>query len=696
MLHARTPPVVSRARRLAIAPAAALLVLLLAAGQARGLPGRPDAAFGLAATRVVELLETRHIDAAPLDDARSGLLFDGFLDALDPSRLHFLESDVEDFAASRNILDDRLRAGDLGFFADVFARFALRVDERLADVRALVAEPMDLDLDEYIQADRRQAPRPRSSGEVTDLWRKSVKLEVLERLAAGASIEAALREVLARHEERARMVRATTTSQLVETCLTSLGRTYDAHTAYLSPQSVEEFDIAMRLELDGIGVALEMAGGEIVVRELVKGGAAERDGRLSPGDRIVAVGEGETGEIVDATAEGLARVVRRIRGPRGTPVRVDVLHEDGAPETIVLRRARIELTDRAARGEVIRRGTVGGQKPLVAGVIELQSFYRDLASPENGAKSPTILPGSPRSSARDLRALLEGFHREPVDVVVLDLRRNSGGALAEAVDVTGLFIDTGPVVQVKGPGDELRVESDTDPGAVWDGPLVVLTSRFTASAAEIFAAAIQDHGRGLVVGDRSTHGKATVQTLVPLGTGGAGVSPDAPGTLKLTVSQFYRPLGQSTHGLGVVPDIELPSLSSHAPGEAEIASRVRADRIAALPLEPRGLAPREVVAELGRLSAARSAASGELLRVREEIARHLESRSRGWIPLAREKYMAAMAPTAVAAPAVQSPALRADPRQHRALSPRKIEVDAYLSEVLEIAADYAAALRGNR
>jgi carboxyl-terminal processing protease len=677
-------PIVSTrrdARRPVLLPSLALLTLLLAAPEARSFPELPEARFGLAAQRVAELLETKHLDAAPLDDARSRLFFDRFLEVLDPSRLYFLESDVEEFASARDLLDDRLHAGDVGFAVEVFTRFAGRVEERLALVRELVHAPLDFDADEYIAADRRHAPRARTMAEMRELWRRRVKLELLERTAAGASLDVARREVLARHEELARNMRAITTPELVETYLTALAATYDPHSAYLRPESVEEFDINMRLELEGIGAMLGSVDGGIVVKELVTGGAAERDGRLRAGDRIVGVSEGEGGAVADVTAMRLADVIRRIRGKRGTTVRLDVLHEGGAAEAIVLQRARIEIQDRAAQGEVIRREAAG--TALAVGVITLPSFYRDFAAFGKGAEEA-------RSSSRDLRALLEGFRRQSVDVVVIDLRRNAGGALLEAVQVTGLFIDVGPVTQIKGPGDEVETESDTEAGEAWDGPLVVLTSRFTASAAEIFAGAIQDHGRGLVVGDRTTHGKGTVQTLVPLGAEG-GDDKSALGTLKLTVSQFYRPLGQSTHGLGVTPDIELPSLSSHEGGEEDLGSRVRLDRIPALHFERQDLAAPDVVAALRRRSEARTEASEEFTRIRRDIARHLESRSRRWVPLSREKFVAELGPPPGAPVEAKSPALRADLKlEPSAARGGRIAVDAYLSEVLEIASDYAS------
>jgi carboxyl-terminal processing protease len=410
---------------------------------------------------------------------------------------------------------------------------------------------------------------------------------------------------------------------------------------------------------------------------------AERDGRLRAGDRIVGVSEGEGGAVADVTAMRLADVIRRIRGKRGTTVRLDVLHEGGAAEAIVLQRARIEIQDRAAQGEVIRREAAG--TALAVGVITLPSFYRDFAAFAKGAEEA-------RSSSRDLRALLEGFRRQSVDVVVIDLRRNPGGALLEAVQVTGLFIDVGPVTQIKGPGEEVETESDTEAGVAWDGPLVVLTSRFTASAAEIFAGAIQDHGRGLVVGDRTTHGKGTIQTLVPLGAEGDDDRPGALGTLKLTVSQFYRPLGQSTHGLGVTPDIELPSLSSHEGGEEDLGRRVRLDRIPALRFDRQDLAAPDVVAALRRRSEARTEASEEFTRIRRDIARHLESRSRRWIPLAREKFVAEIGPPPGAPVEAKSPALRADPKLELSAPAHGVRapLDPYLSEVLEIATDYAS------
>ena len=327
----------------------------------------------------------------------------------------------------------------------------------------------------------------------------------------------------------------------------------------MSPNTLENFRIALQLNLEGIGAQLGDQDGKTVVAKIVPGGAADKHGKLKKDDQIISVGQGESGEMVDIVGMKLNDVVKMIRGDAGTVVRLGVIPA-GTNESVTyeITRAKIELEDEAAHGEVFEVGTKADGSPMKLGVLDLPSFYQDMQAAQaaqDGAKNF-------RSATTDVRKILEDFKAKGVDAVVLDLRRNGGGSLVEAVDMTGLFIDEGPVVQVKGFNNRVDVHSDETPGAAWDGPLVVLTSKFSASASEILAGAVQDYQRGLVVGDEATHGKGTVQSLRYLGEIIGGPYPPNLGALKITVQQFFRPNGDSTQKRGVLSDIVLPSITN--------------------------------------------------------------------------------------------------------------------------------------
>jgi len=689
-----------------------------------------------ASRRVAFYLENLHIRGARLDDAASERIFDSFLRALDPQKLYFLQSDIDEFRPERLLLDDKLRAGELDFAHTVFARFLTRLEESVARVEKALASELDFEADESIEADRKDAAWIRDAAEADELWRKRVKLLLLERMAGDEKVDEGRERVAKLYRDFLHRMKQTDNTELLEVFLTSATTTYDPHTTYLSPETLENFEISMRLELEGIGAVLTSDDGVVVATEIVPGGAAARDGRLRARDKIHAVAEGDEGEFVELFDTRLTEVVKKIRGKRGTIVRLRVEHPDtGAQEVIRLERAQVVLQDREAHGEIIEAGdaldgdgSAGGAggaggaaaAPLRIGVIDLPSFYMDLAAAGRGEEGF-------KSTTRDVERIIADFRAKQVDAVVIDLRMNGGGSLREAIDMTGLFIDRGPVVQIKRPGGVTDVQADEHDGMAWEGPLVVLTSRLSASASEIFAGAIRDYGRGLVVGDSTTHGKGSVQELLSLDRGG---TPDGMelGAIKITISKFYRPSGESTQSRGVPPHVELPSLRSHYDiGESDLDYALEFDRVAATPVKKYEFVDERVVARVAGLSKKRRDASTDFARVRDEIGRFLKIKDRKTTPLQRSKFFedykrrqAAAAESAAAegaalvgpgaAPvrvdpgAVSEPATADEPgsapeadgaKDAGAAAKSGIRRDYYLNEVLAITRDYVSALHSS-
>ncbi len=590
------------------------------------------------AKHIAAYLRQVHIRKRPIDDEFSREFLRSFLDTLDPLRLFFLRSDVEEFAASENTLDDSLNEGEYDVAWRMFKRFVQRLDERFSQIDRLVELEHDFTVDERILKDRSENEYARTSDELTEAWRKHVKLLILEGVAGGEDEKDVKDRIRKRYRNLKRRMHQTDAYELIEMFVTSGTMLFDPHTTYMSPDTLESFEIAMRLELEGIGAALQSVDGYTVVMQIIAGGAADKDGRLKPQDKIVAVGQGQEGELVDIVDMKLREVVKLIRGKKGTTVRLEVLHDVAkTKETLVLERAKVQLSDREAHGEVFPIPPPDGDasaEPLKVGVIDLPSFYMDMAAARTGRNDY-------KSTTRDVRKILENFEKDGVDAVVVDLRQNGGGALPEAIDMTGLFIDTGPIVQIKDPRGNVETESDKDRGMAWAGPLVVLTSKFSASASEIFAGAIQDYGRGLVVGDASTHGKGTVQRLVDLGRGSFLSKPEKMGALKITVSQFYRPTGASTQSRGVVPDIVLPSVRNHMEiGESVLDHAIEFDTIRPAGFQRLELIDASIVEKLSQASKKRRAESEDFADIETAITRYLEVKKNKWIPLQKEKYLA--------------------------------------------------------
>jgi len=663
------------------------VVILLAASSfcppASADPEAPTARDRRIALVVSKLLQSEHLTEHPLDDEISERCLTTYLKSLDPWKLYFRQSDVDGFMSRRHGLDDLVRDHRfeefLSFAYTVFETLSKRVDQTAGMVEQLLAMKHDFTVDEEIIRDPDLVRYAQDEAEAREKWRKLIKYDLLLLEAEEIEGEEAVEKLRSRYESRFRRVHQIDREELMELYLTALTTAYDPHTAYMSPDTLENFNMVMRLSLEGIGAALQSVDGETVVKKIIPGGAADKDGRLKVEDKIVGVGQGKEGEIEDVVNMKLKDVVKRIRGPRGTVVRLEVMSDESPERKIIeITREKIELKDSEARAKVFEEGRKPDGQPYKIGVIDLPSFYMDMLGARTG------LPEF-KSTTRDVRRILEGFNDEHVDAVVLDLRRNGGGSLQEAINLTGLFIDEGPIVQVKDAEGDVEPYNDLESGAVWSGPLVVLISKFSASASEILAGAIQDYGRGLIVGDRATHGKGTVQSLTDLRQPLFGGIPNTRGfgALKITMQQFYRPNGDSTQNRGVLADIELPSLSTYLDvGEADLDYPLPFDRVEPLDFKKLNYVDETIRDRLSQLSSQRRQNSEDFQEVLKDIDRYLERKQRKTVTLNEAKFMAEMKE------------LNADKEEKEAIEQMSetgdnaIKRDYYLNEALAITLDY--------
>jgi carboxyl-terminal processing protease len=640
------------------------------------------------ALEVASLLQKHHLLRHPLDTEMSERCLKTFLQTLDPMKMYFYQSDYDEFAKSKDDLAKLIQNGDVTFAYTVFNRFLDRIDERVKMVDKILATKQDFTLDEDLIVDKNAATYPKTEQEAYDRWRKRIKYDLLllkaekadgkaDKSADPADDKTPEQRLTQRYHSFAKRTGQTDSEELLEMYLTGLTTAFDPHTTYMSPSSVENFEIMMQLKLEGIGASLQSIDGYTVVKKIIPGGAAEKEGHLKLDDKIIAVAQGETGELVDVVDMKLNDVVKMVRGERGTIVRLQVTSlKDPTPHIVKITREEIELKDSEARGKIFEAGRRSDGKPYRMGVINLPSFYMDMEGARHG------LPEY-KSTTRDVRRILAEFKRENVDAVVMDLRTNGGGSLSEAISLTGLFLKDGPVVQVKDSDSRVQAYPDPDGDIDWGGPLVVVISKFSASASEIFAGAIQDYNRGLIVGDKSTHGKGTVQSLLNLGEQLFRVpNPPKMGELKITMQQFYRPGGDSTQLRGVVSDIELPALSTHLDvGEADLDYPLPFDHVAPQRFEKFDQVNPTLVDQLRRLSAARCTASEKFQKVQRNIARYLEQKGKKTVTLNEAKFLK------------ERTDMNSDKEEEKAIeklidNPSGIDRDFYLDEVFNIASDY--------
>jgi carboxyl-terminal processing protease len=512
---------------------------------------------------VSSMFERSHYRQAPVNDPVSSLVLDRYLESIDGSRSYFLASDVQEFEKYRYELDDAISTGKLEPAFAIFNRFQQRNRERMAHAIKLLDSEPDFKIDESFEFDREHAPWATSRAELDELWRKRVKNDAVSLMLTDKTWPEA-REILKKRYERvAKRSEQITADDVFENFMNAFAHVFDPHSSYFSPRNSEEYRIQMSLSYEGIGASLQSIDDYVTIMEILPGGSAQQNGELKAQDRILAVGQGKDGKMVDVVGWRLDDVVQLIRGPNGSFVRLQIQPGNAPPGTqervLTLPRSKITLEAQAAKKEI--RKVKRGDKELKVGVITVPSFYQDYNARAAGDEEY-------RSTTRDVRKLLDEIKAEGgVDGLVLDLRENGGGHLSEAIGLVNLFVPKGPVVQLRETGGRVEVLESEVPEVAYDGPLTILVDRFSASASEIFAAAMQDYGRGLVIG-QETYGKGSVQNLYPLDRYALGQDPGY-GQLTVTIGMYYRVTGDSTQNRGVMPDLSLPSaISTEEVGES--------------------------------------------------------------------------------------------------------------------------------
>ncbi|WP_425312672.1 carboxy terminal-processing peptidase [Pseudomonas putida] len=568
---------------------------------------QPDRDEVIASLNVVELLKRHHYSKPPLDDARSVIIYDSYLKLLDPSRSYFLASDIAEFDKWKTQFDDFLKSGDLNPGFTIYKRYLNRVKSRLDFALAELdkgVDKMDFTVKESLQIDRKDAPWLSSTAELDDLWRKRVKDEVLRLKIAGKEPKAIQELLTKRYKNQLNRLDQTRAEDIFQTYINTFAMSYDPHTNYLSPDSAENFDINMSLSLEGIGAVLQSDNDQVKIVRLVPSGPADKTKQVAPADKIVGVAQGDK-EMVDVIGWRLDEVVKLIRGPKGSVVRLEVIPASNPPndqtsKIVSITREAVKLEDQAANKSILKLKQDG--KDYKLGVIEIPAFYLDFKAFRAG--DPNY-----KSTTRDVKKLLTELQKEKVDGVVIDLRNNGGGSLQEATELTSLFIDRGPTVLVRNADGRVDVLEDENPGAFYKGPLVLLVNRLSASASEIFAGAMQDYHRALIVGGQ-TFGKGTVQNIQPLNHG----------ELKMTMAKFYRVSGQSTQHQGVLPDIDYPSLiDTKEIGESALPEAMPWDTIR--PAIRPALDPfKPYIAQLKAEHEARSVKDAEFVFIRQKLA----------------------------------------------------------------------------
>jgi carboxyl-terminal processing protease len=536
-------------------------------------PPAPASSRETVAMSVGRLLEEGHYTRQKLSEEVSKKFLQTYLEMLDFSHLFFTQEDVDAVTAKYgNAMAGDVLMGTLKPAYEIYALYTKRVDNRVAKIKELLKQPIDFKSDATVELSRQKSQWPKNEGEADQLWRGRIANELLQEHLSEHPIEPAPQLVSRRYERLAKNVHEQDKDEQMKLYLDALAQAYDPHSEYLSKADMKNFSINMGLSLVGIGAMLRSEDGYAKIESLVVGGPAQTDGRLKVGDRITAVAQGQA-EYVDVREMRLDKVVEMIRGKKGTRVRLLVIPSAAADpsgrKNVELVRDEIKLKDQEARADIILRKDENGE-PIKLGWLTLPSFYADMDKHQ-------------KSTTRDVLALLKRLKKENIGGLVVDLRKNGGGSLEEALSLTGLFLKSGPIVQTKDYNGTIRISSDPDSGIAYSGPMVVLTSRQSASASEIFAAALQDYGRAVIVGDKNTFGKGTVQTILPIGRFASllGSHTDEDGALKLTIQKFYRIAGGSTQLHGVASDIVVPSLSDLPEfGEGALKNALAYDEVA--------------------------------------------------------------------------------------------------------------------
>lgn len=527
---------------------------------------KPTEEQSKAAVELVQKLDSEHYRDQEFNDALSSRYFDEYLKSLDSARNFFLQSDITEFEKFRKSFDDDYKKGKLDNSFFIYNRFNERMIQRLEKVVKELEDPktqFNFDVEESIQLDREKANWPANQAEADKLWHQYLKSNLLNSMLSGKKLDESKTTLRKRYANQLRRLKQQTAEEAFSVMMNSLTTLYDPHTNYLSPENAENFDISMSLELQGIGAVLQSDEDYTKVSSLVAGGPAQKQGQLKPNDKIISIAQGNDGEFVDVVGWRLDEVVKLIRGPKGTVVRLEVIPVDPtatANKVIAIKRETVKLEDQAAKKAIFE--VKDGEETFKLGVIDIPTFYMNFEAYQKG--DPNY-----KSTTRDVYNLLNELNKQKVDGIIIDLRDNGGGSLPEAAMLTDLFVDPGPVVQIRQSDDTISRNYRAYQPAVYRAPVAVLINRLSASASEIFAGAIQDYGRGIVIGS-TTFGKGSVQNLVDL----------KHGRLKITEAKFYRISGDSTQHRGVIPDVELPSLlDANEIGESSYDNALPWDRI---------------------------------------------------------------------------------------------------------------------
>jgi carboxyl-terminal processing protease len=512
----------------------------------------PEETYKRISQVITTFIGNYHYKKQALNDSLSSVIFNEYLDMLDNNKLYFLKSDIDGFEKYRFQFDDFLKEGNLAVPFEIFNVFKKRLGERIKYIDVELVEKFDFTIKEDFTPDREKSSWAKSKDELDELWRLRLKNDVLNMILSGKEWKSTVDVLQKRYHNYYKIILQYEAEDVFSLFMNAYTQAYDPHTDYFSPAASENFNINMKLSLEGIGASLRTDNDYTVVASIIGGGPAAKSGLLHEEDKIVGVAQGTDGEMVDVIGWRIDDAIQLIRGKKGTLVRLQIIKaKDGPndpPTEIKIVRDEVKLDDQAAKDEILSIDQNGLNYKL--GVIKLPSFYNDFEAQRSG--SPNY-----KSTTRDVKNILSKFKKEKVDGVIVDLRNNGGGSLQEAISLTGLFIKEGPVVQVKNSGNYVEVDQDPDPGIYFDGPMAVLINRFSASASEIFAAAIQDYERGIIIGSNS-YGKGTVQNLLDLNKAVPGTDKKL-GQLKLTIAKFYRINGTTTQKLGVKPDISFPS-----------------------------------------------------------------------------------------------------------------------------------------
>jgi carboxyl-terminal processing protease len=579
----------------------------------------------------VNILDRFHYRKTDLNDSLSSVIFDRYLQSLDQGKMYFLQSDIKNFEKYRYRMDDFLKTGNLKPAYEIFNTLRKNVFERNEFVLNLLEEEFDFTIDESLKVDRKNEPWPATKEEADELWRKIVKDQALAQKMTGKEWPEIADILRKRYQNLQKSFLQLESEDVFQFYLNAFAESYDPHTSYFSPKTSDNFRISMSQSLEGIGARLQMENDFVKVMEVIPGGPAFKSKLLHNGDRIVGVAQGDDGEMMDVVGWRLDDVVQIIRGPKGTKVRLSVIPAElgvsGTPITINLVRDKVKLEDQVPQKEIL--SYKHGDKTYRLAVITIPSFYMNFEEMQQGIEDYN-------STTRDVRILLAELEQDQVDGLIVDLRSNGGGSLTEAIELTGLFVQEGPIVQVRNANGSVDIANDPNPGVSYKGPLAVLVNRFSASASEIFAGAIQDYKRGIIIGEQ-TFGKGTVQNLVDLNRY-MGIPNANFGQMKITLAKFYRINGSSTQNKGVIPDIILPSpFDADEFGESSLKNALPWDQISSTRYRELDMVSKDLLASLKKNHNNRMKTDSDFKELIKEIESMKKERQKGLVSLQEAK-----------------------------------------------------------